>query len=275
MSAPKLTQLRGDDFHKNYLPRLDVEMFHAFGEGEPQVGATFYLGLDETRKIAGHILRLAFTCERTEAVGIRREDPPLVWEVSMGDGVWQEILPSVLEGEKDTTGGLNNEQGEITFYLPAAVRPDQVYGRSAYWIRCRFEPRRPEQGRYTESPRVIGVEAYALGGTTVATHAVFAYMENLGASDGDPGQVFQLDNTPVLELREDEAVEVEEMRDGELVYVPWQYVSDFAQSTRFRPSLYAGHGDGRDPVWAERASTRRQRAPVWACAGGWTADPDQ
>ena len=231
--GPKLTQLRGDEFQKNYLPRLGIETFHAFGEGRPAVGATFYLGLDESRKIAGHILRLAFTCERTEAVGIRREDPPLVWEVAMGDGTWQEILPSALDGEKDTTGGLNNEQGEITFYLPATVRPDQVYGRTAYWLRCRFEPRRPEQGRYTESPRIIGAQAYALGGTTVATHAVFAYTEDLGVSNGDPGQVFQVNNVPVLELREDEAVEVEELRDGELVYVPWRNVSDFSQSTRF------------------------------------------
>lgn len=75
----------------------------------------------------------------------------------MGDGVWEEVLPSNLEGEKDTTGGLNNEYGEIVFYLPRNVRPDQVYGRRAFWLRCRFEPRRPEQGRYTESPRIRGV----------------------------------------------------------------------------------------------------------------------
>ena len=231
--GPMLTQLRGDDFHKNYLPRLDVEIFHAFGAGRPTVGATFYMGLDDTRKIAGHILRLAFTCERTEAVGIRREDPPLVWEVAMGDGTWQEILPSVLEGEKDTTGGLNNEEGAITFYLPSEIRPDQVYGRSAYWLRCRFEPRRPEQGRYTESPRIRGVSAYALGGTTTASHAVFAYGEDLGTSNGDPGQTYRLTNAPVLELRADETVEVEEIRDGELVFVPWQPVHDFSESTRF------------------------------------------
>jgi predicted phage baseplate assembly protein len=231
--GPILSQLRGDDFHKNYLPRLNVEFFPAFGAGRPQVGATFYLGFEESSDIAGHILRLLFECERTEAVGIRREDPPLVWECSMGNGIWEEILPSNLEGEKDTTGGLNNERGEITFYLPSGLRPDQVYGRNAFWVRCRFEPRRPEQGRYTESPRITNVEAYALGATTNAIHAVYTYFEDLGTSNGDPGQSYQLAFSPVLDLADDEVVEVEELRDGQVVYIPWQRVKEFSKSDRF------------------------------------------
>lgn len=233
ITGPMLSQLRGEDFHRNYLPRLAFEPFQAFGAGRPQVGATFYLGFEPEHNIAGHVIRLRFRCERTEAVGIRREDPPLVWECAVGDGVWTEILPSVLEGERDTTGGLNNEEGEITFYLPPEMRADQVYGRNAFWIRCRFEPRRASQGRYTESPRVIGVEAQALGATTTATHAVFTYFEDLGVSTGDPGQSFQLNFAPVLELRDDETVEVEELRNGRLVYVPWQRVKDFSRSERY------------------------------------------
>lgn len=234
IAGPILTQLRGEDFHKNYMQRLDVETFYAFGAaGRPQVGATFYLGFEESRNIAGQILRLTFQCERTEAVGIRREDPPLVWEISMGDGVWEEVLPSVLEGEKDTTGGLNNEQGSIVFYLPRKARSDQVYGRQAYWLRCRFEPRRAEQGRYTESPRLRRVEAATLGGTTSATNAVFVYFENLGTSNGDPDQSFQLAYFPLLDFADDETLEVEEIRDGELVFIPWQRVKDFSKSDRF------------------------------------------
>jgi predicted phage baseplate assembly protein len=231
--GPLLSQLRGEDFHKNYLPRLGIEPFLAFGAGQPQAGETFYLGFEEANNLAGHILRLAFTCERTEAVGIRREDPPLVWECSLGDGVWEEIEPSNLDGEKDTTGGLNNENGEITFYLPRTLHSDQVFGRSAFWLRCRFEPRRTEQGRYTESPRIIAVQAYSLGATTTATNAVIAYLEDLGVSNGDPGQRYQLANFPILELEEGEQVEVEEIRDGQLVFIPWQRVKDFSKSTRF------------------------------------------
>lgn len=233
IAGPILSQLRGEDFHKNYLPRLELETFYAFGAGRPQSGATFYLGFEESNTIAGHILRLVFDSDQMEAVGIRREDPPIVWEVSMGDGVWEEILPSVLEGEKDTTGGLNNEHGEITFYLPRNARPDQVYGRRAYWVRCRFEPRRPEQGRYTESPRIRAVSAFTLGATTSATNAVFMYFEDLGTSNGEPAQSYQLSYYPVLDFAEDETLEVEETRDGMLVYVPWQRVKDFSKSDRF------------------------------------------
>lgn len=233
INPPLLTQLRGSDFHKNYLPRLGIELFHAFGQERPTVGDTFYLGFDENQNIAGHILQLVFECEHTEAVGIRREDPPLVWECSIGDGVWEEVMPSAREGEKDTTGGLNNERGQIIFYLPTRFRPDVVYGRSAYWLRCRFEPRRPEQGRYTQSPRIKGVKAFALGATARAEHAVFVYLEELGVSNGDPGQTFKLSTAPILELAEDETVEVEEIRDGELVFVPWKRVPNFAHSDRF------------------------------------------
>jgi predicted phage baseplate assembly protein len=233
ITGPVLSQLRGEDFHKNYLPRLDVELFTAFGTGRPQMGTTFYLGFEESNNIAGHILRLEFECERTEAVGIRREDPPLVWECSLGDGIWEEVLPSNLEGEKDTTGGLNNELGEITFYLPRSVHPDQVYGRRAFWLRCRFEQRRPEQGRYTESPRIRNIHAFAVGATTTATNAVYTYFEELGTSNGDPSQSYQMAYFPVLDLALDEMVEVEELRDGELVYVSWKRVKDFSKSDRF------------------------------------------
>lgn len=231
--SPQLTQLRGADFHRNYLPRLGIELFTPFTEPRPQVGDTFYLGFDADYTIAGHILRLAIECERTEAVGIRREDPPLVWECSMGDGLWEEIRPSILEGERDTTGGLNNESGQITFYLPKHMSPDQVFGREAYWIRCRYEPRRREQGRYSQSPRIRNVHAFALGATTRAMHAVFTYFEELGVSNGDPGQAYRLSQSPVLELAEDEQLEVEEIRDGLDVFVPWQRVKDFSKSTRF------------------------------------------
>jgi predicted phage baseplate assembly protein len=235
INGPRLTQVRGSEFQRNYLPRLlqGIEVFPAFGEGRPAIGDTFYLGFDQSSALAGHILQLVFTCERTEAVGIRREDPPLVWECSTGNGIWEEVLPSVLEGERDTTGGLNNERGQIVFYLPEDFAPDSVYGRDAYWLRCRFEQRRADQGRYTESPRITRVDAFALGATTKAAHAVFTYFEDLGVSNGDPGQAYHLLNAPVLDLAVDEVVEVEEYRDGEMVFVPWQRVTDFAESDRF------------------------------------------
>jgi predicted phage baseplate assembly protein len=231
---PTLAQLRRDEeFHKNYAPRLGIEIFYAFNQQKPKIGDMFYLGFEEDEDISGHIVRLTFRCERTQAVGIRREDPPLVWECSMGDGVWRELAVSTRPGERDTTGGLNNPEGSLVLYLPLGMRPDQVNGRNGYWMRCRLEPRHDGQGMYTESPRIIEVTAHALGATTLATHAVIVREEVLGISDGDPNQVFYLQNRPVLALREGEAVQVEEKRHDELVFVPWQRVSDFSQSDRY------------------------------------------
>ncbi|MCS7060125.1 MAG: putative baseplate assembly protein [Anaerolineae bacterium] len=236
---PRLVQLRReasdsseDDFNKNYLPRLEVEPFYAFGRPRPQPGDTFYLGFDETLNLSGYILQLAFTCEQTQAAGIRREDPPWVWEVLLGDGTWQELPLSNRPGERDTTGGLNNAQGSLTLYLPLDLQPAEVHGRRAYWLRCRVEQRRREQGMYRESPRVTSVRAFVLGATTRATHAVVVQQETLGVSNGEAGQSFKLRHAPILALGDGERIEVEEMRDGELVFVPWHTVTDFSTSDR-------------------------------------------
>lgn len=229
---PALTQLRREsDFNKNYLPRLGIELFYPFQQ-PPQQGDTFYFGFEPSQDLGGHILRLQFESEETQAVGVRRSDPPLVWECSLGDGAWEEIAPSAFPDEKDTTGGLNNERGAITFYLPMAARPDQVHGRVALWLRCRLEQRQKEQGMYSQSPKVKVAKCFAVGATTNATHAVVIRQEYLGESNGEPGQTFTVRNHPVLAPREGETVEVEEIRDGALVFVPWEPVPDFSQSDR-------------------------------------------
>jgi len=231
---PRLTQLRrAAEFHKNFVPRMGVEPFFPFDRRAPQLGDTFYLGFDPDRDVSGHVLRLTFDCESTQAVGVRREDPPWVWECSVGGGQWQEILPSKQSGEEDTTGGLNNPRGSLVLYLPLAARADQIYGRSAYWIRCRLEQRRPEQGMYTESPRVTHVTVQTVGASVPATHAVIVTNETLGRSTGDPGQTFQLEHIPILALQDDEVLEIEERRLGETVFVPWQCVQDLSESDRF------------------------------------------
>jgi predicted phage baseplate assembly protein len=230
--APALAQLRRQsDFNKNYFPRMGLELFFPFQQ-PPQMGDTFYFGFDPAADISGHILRLAFECEETQAVGVRRSDPPLVWECSGGDGVWLEIAPSSFPDERDTTGGLNNERGAITFYLPLVARPDQVNGREAYWVRGRLEQRHKEQGMYSQSPRVKDVKAFTLGATTLATHATVIHGEEIGVSNGEPGQSKGLRHSPVLALRDGEFLEVEEIREGSLVFIPWEPVQDFSASDR-------------------------------------------
>jgi predicted phage baseplate assembly protein len=263
---PRLGQLRREeDFQKNYLPRLGIEVFYAFNRQRPQPGDTFYLGFAEDQDISGHILQLAFQCQETQATGIKRDDPPLVWECSMGAGNWQEVPPSTVTGERDTTGGLNNPEGALTLYLPLGMRPDSVHGRYAFWLRCRLEQRRREQGMYTQSPRIRNVNAFSLGATTPATHAVIVKDEMLGRSSGEPGQVFRLAHAPVLAPTADEVLEVEEIRDGELVFAPWAHVADFADSDMFARhySLDTATGEVRfGPVVRQRDGNARQYGRV-------------
>jgi predicted phage baseplate assembly protein len=234
MTAPKLAHIRKEgEFNRNFFPRMGLETFYAFGQDTPKPGDTFYLGFDPSNNLCGHILQLAFTCDPTEAVGIRREDPPWVWECLTADGEWVALKPSVFEGERDTTGGLNNEYGILTLYLPLSVAPAALYGLEAFWLRCRIEQRNPLQGMYSESPRVKRVAATTIGATVPAMHATRIDGEVLGVSSGEPGQVFHLRNAPVLALQPGETLEVEETRGEGSVYVPWQQVDDFARSTRF------------------------------------------
>ncbi len=231
---PLLTQVRTDqEFNKNYFPRLGLETFYPFNRNMPQEGDTFYLGFDPANNISGHILQFVFECEPTEAVGIRREDPPWVWECLTADGLWQEIKPSAQDGEKDTTGGLNNENGSLVVYLPMSLKSGLLYGLNAIWLRCRVEQRNPLQGLYSESPRVKKIGAFSIGATTSAMHSVYVQEEVLGSSSGEPGQSFDLSHSPVLNLQPEETLEVEENRDGDVVFVPWKQVDDFSKSTHF------------------------------------------
>jgi predicted phage baseplate assembly protein len=231
---PLLQHVRKEpEFSRNFLPRLGLETFFPFDERLPSEGDTFYLGFDPQNKIAGHVLQLVFETEPTEAVGIRRDDPPWVWEYLTRDGEWQELKPSTLEGEKDTTGGLNNDLGQLVLYLPLSMVPYGLYGLEAYWLRCRIEQRNPLQGMYAESPRIKTIQSFSLGGTVLATHSISIEEEYLGTSDGEPGQTFTLSNAPVLTLVPGETLEVETIRHGELVFVPWKRVEDFSKSTIF------------------------------------------
>lgn len=231
---PVLEHVRKEEtFNKNHFPRLGLEPFLPFDKQAPQSGDTFYLGFNAENNLSGHILKLDFLCDPTEAVGIRRDDPPWVWEFLNKKGDWQEVKPSTQEGEKDTTGGLNNEAGQLVFYLPLDASVGSVYGLNAFWLRCRLEQRNALQGMYTESPRVMSIEAHSMGATVPAMHSVNINDEVLGVSNGEPGQTFMLKNSPILTLQSDETLEVEELRHGEEVYVPWTQVEDFSNSTIF------------------------------------------
>ncbi|MCB0208258.1 MAG: putative baseplate assembly protein [Anaerolineae bacterium] len=220
------------EVHKNYYTDLNLKPFLAF-QHDPQPDDTFYLGFDAAHDIRGYILQLTFYCRETQAVGFRSADPPLVWEYSAGTDSWKEVVPSERPGEEDTTDGLNNTNGRLVLYLPLDMESQEVHGREAYWLRCRYEIRRDDQGYYTESPEIKNIIVHALGITTPGTQAVIVQNEILGRSNGEPGQSFQLQNFPLLALAEGETLEVEEKIGGDTVYMPWQEVADFSQSSKF------------------------------------------
>ena len=233
IAPPQLAHLRREEeVNKNYLPRLGIEPFYAF-DRTPRPGNTFYIGFDDKQSLAGYLLQLRFTSQAMQATGVRRDDPPWVWEFSTGVEQWMEIAPSERVGERDSTGGLNNAEGRVMFYLPLSFSPSQVHGRNGYWLRCRFEQRRPEQGTYTQSPRITALQAFVMRSTVRATNAVVVTQESLGVSNGEQGQLFKLGHAPALTLRADETLEIEEISEGELVFVAWKEVEDFAHSTRY------------------------------------------
>lgn len=232
INAPLLSHLRTEtNFNQNNLSRLGVDIFRPLSN-PPQIGDTFYFGFNDSNDISGHILRFDFECEPTEAVGIRRENPPWVWECLTDDG-WKEIKLSTLEGERDTTGGLNNERGSLTLYTPLEFSSQMLHGLQAFWIRCRIEQRDTAQGMYTESPRVSNLHVYTVGAQVPAANAQVVSGEILGESNGEPGQHFSLQRAPVLNFVGDETIEVEETVEGEPVFVPWTRVDDFSSSDKF------------------------------------------
>jgi predicted phage baseplate assembly protein len=128
---------------------------------------------------------------------------------------------------------LNNAHGALVLHLPLEFQPDLVHGQTAFWLRCRLEPTSEDQGVYSESPRINRLQVHALGAKTWATHAIIVHDEILGSSNGEPGQVLHLQNAPVLALREEDKVEIEERRGSEVVFIPWTRVTDFSQSDSF------------------------------------------
>jgi hypothetical protein len=93
---PRLAHVRREgEFNKNYLSPpgtgnlLPIRPLNALSRVIP-----FIIGFDPARNLCGHILQLNFACEPTEAVGIRREDPPWIWEVLTRDGEWVRLEPS-------------------------------------------------------------------------------------------------------------------------------------------------------------------------------------
>jgi predicted phage baseplate assembly protein len=186
----------------------------------PEENNALYLGFRESLRAMTLILSID---SNIEGIGVDPLDPPLVWEYWDGSG--EKWHP--LKLEKDSTGGFN-VPGNVIVYFPYTAATKDINGQSAFWIRCRATKPRTGQRPYVSSPRIQSIEADCIGGTVPARHCLRVPGELLGRSNGAPGQIFNLHNTPVLSRESGEFVEIETDKEGQ--YEAWQEVADFSQS---------------------------------------------
>ncbi|OLR92391.1 putative baseplate assembly protein [Actinokineospora bangkokensis] len=191
------------------------EPFSAFGE-PPQVDDALLIGLADPAPACA--VRLDFDGE-TEGVGVNPKHPPLVWEAWTGEG-WSDCAVTT-----DETGGFNRP-GRTVVHLPAGHEASVIDEQRAGWLRVRVVEPLPGQPPYSASPRVRRLVAGTVGATTTAVHARIVEFEELGESEGVPGQRFRLAATPVLAGAHEAVLEVG-TDDG---WQTWQRVADFAGS---------------------------------------------
>lgn len=189
--------------------------FYCFA-GEPQVGDSLLVGLSEATPGCAVLLQLQCSIE---GVGVDPLNPPLVWEAWTGEG-W-----AVCPLDRDTTGGLNTD-GEVVLHVPREHTVSVIARERAGWLRCRVVEPFEGQPFYRASPRISGVTAATIGGTTEAVHAELVDEEVVGLSEGVPGQRFLLERRPVVPGSEPPVLEVASGSGWD----EWSAVSDFAAS---------------------------------------------
>ncbi|NET48822.1 MAG: putative baseplate assembly protein, partial [Merismopedia sp. SIO2A8] len=200
----------------------------------PQIGNCFYLVFDGAEPLDGNVIAVTLRGEPAESTGINPDHPPRHWEAWNGNQ-WQPILRTEADdGTRgfsfDTTGGGETQgiqEADVRLHLPRtwpSTRFGNYYGR---WLRCVYT--RPEgiQADYSRSPTLMGIGARSIGGTAHTHQCAIIQDELLGESDGNPGQVFQLQSTMILPREPEEHI---------VVHPPnglpqlWQEVNDFASS---------------------------------------------
>jgi predicted phage baseplate assembly protein len=194
----------------------------AFGR-PPQVGDALYLGFEES--LGRLALRVSIEASMARGAGVNPEDPPLRWEVSQGNGGWAQA-----EVVEDRTGGFNYGSGTVRLLCPASSGVEPLAGRRLHWLRCRIADRTRhgnEPTIYTHPPEIYTITADPIGALLPAEHSTGETNEELGVSDGSPGQVFALRFSPVLTLEPGETLEAQRP-DGQ--WDEWVQRDSFADS---------------------------------------------
>jgi predicted phage baseplate assembly protein len=189
----------------------------------------FYIGF--AHDPSSQLIQIMFTVVGAQPVGLIPDQPPLRWEAQcMLDGSmlgWQRLSPEhdPANGFIDSTRGFS-ETGRVAFHLPEAMAETTCGGVSAYWLRCVIDGQQQGVNWYKESPVAVDISAETWGGTVAASHARLVRDEELGRSDGTPGQAFHLRYAPVLDPEADEQLVVSYAGREEL----WTKCDDFGGS---------------------------------------------
>src|SRR5438132_4186820 len=212
---------RTDDWVRQDVKRLELgnHPFEVFSP-EPAAGDSLYLALEADH--SRHVLAVRFACDNAAGPGVNPVDPPLAWEAWQGpDAGW-----GTCELEYDATRALN-ASGDVILHTPH-MEPGVLADHSRYRPRCTPTESGANQGSYYASPIVSQLRVEARGGTVTARHAVSVHDEALGRSDGTPGQVFTLENTPLLARDKSRDHLIVEVGLGQLE--KWREQDDFADS---------------------------------------------
>jgi predicted phage baseplate assembly protein len=193
----------------------------------PAVGDAIYLGFEEP--LGRLLIEVDVDASQARGAGVNPDDPPLRWEVSQGDGAWLEA--EVLE---DLTGGFNYGSGTVLVELPPRSAVQPMAGHRLHWLRCRIDDKTRSGSAattYSQPPEIYSITAAPVGARLPATHAAQISSEILGVSDGTPGQIFPLRNSPVLKPAAGETLEIQDPESGD--WARWELREDFVGSTEF------------------------------------------
>jgi predicted phage baseplate assembly protein len=239
LSAYTQVGFGNDPWVEHDLDRLGAHESVIIFPNPPRPGDAFCLALEKDH--SHHVISLSLGCKHAGGIGVDPEAPPLIWEVWQGAA--RRWVSCVVE--RDGTGGFTRD-GEILLHLPAMEREDFI-GFPAYWLRCRLTDAQTMPSHYDVSPeleRYFRIEA--LGGTVPTRHAITVpgpqtmvvtndggekqeSGEIIGYSDGRPGQVFKLANSPVLPRNPDTDFLIVQTPEGEVQQ--WREVPDFAETS--------------------------------------------
>jgi predicted phage baseplate assembly protein len=213
---------KGKSAYRDLLPQVELGRDAFCFQEKPALGDALLIGLSQP--VPSNAILLRFKCD-IEGVGVNPDHPPLLWEAWNGDD-W---IPC--EQDSDSTGGLNRD-GDVIIHVPRGHAAHTIGTRHAAWVRARVVEPIPGMSGYEASPTVSAATSVTVGGTVEAVNAAVVRDEDLGISEGIPGQRFELRRRPVLSTDEPSKLLVSTGTgtDGSPMWQTWTQVGDFAAS---------------------------------------------